>query len=170
MFHVGLIFPELVVIARLDQAATWDEDPPGDPSEGYDPILGEPYVYHSSGVRTSTRQEMAEITIPCQYEEISENRLRTIFTGDAPVTQVTLVLDMQDLRDNSLISSSTGDCLLKPGDRIVRLETKTGIVTRTFKDELYIYEVRSGSHGFGKTGYDLYNVFTTYRSPTRSGQ
>lgn len=169
MFHVGLIFPEVAVIYRLDQPSTWAQDPPGTPSAGYDPILREPYVYRASGVRATTRQEMAPISVPCQYSTMSEYRLRMIFTGDAPVTNSVLILDREDMRNLSLLDATTGECTLKPGDRLDHLESKAGVVTRTFNPHLFIYEVRTGSHGFGRDGYDLYNVFLSHRSPTVSG-
>lgn len=164
-----------VVIHRLDRSATWAVDPPGaDYSAGYDPILREPVISRVAGVRTIPRVELAEVKISCQVETQRMEQLRFTFGGDAPVTDIAFVLDRRTLRRMSLLDAATGKCLLQRGDRISRLEKRSGSVilpyqaspyTEVRDDSLFIYEVRPRSWGFGRDGYNLEIIYTYKRQP-----
>ena len=166
--RVPLIFPTAVVIARLDVPTTRSQDPPGSAhDEGYDDILREPIIYKHAvtGDRTSPRQELASITIPCQPENATVEELNLVATGNDPMTDAVFVLHRRNLKKLGLIDASTGLCLLKYGDRIVSL-TKRSRVVRTWLKPLYICQVLPRSHGFGPDGYDLEIVYTTHRYTT----
>jgi hypothetical protein len=160
---VPLLWPVKAVIRRLDIGATYNVDPPGDDyDEGYDKILGEPVIYRTSGTRTHPRQEMSAVEVECQIEMQRYEELRATFGGDDPVTNIALVFHRVELKALGLVDASTGDCLLKPGDRIQSIK-KNGNVVRTFQKSLYIYELRPRSWGFGVDGYDLEIAYTSYR-------
>jgi len=161
--RVPLLFPVTAVIHRLDLATTRAVDPPGAPTAGYDDILREPVGYDQAGVRTSPRRELAAVRVPCQVEMRTYEELRMIFTGNDPVGTTVLVLHRKDLSRLSLLSSTTGNCLLKAEDRISRLEQR-GRVILTPQKPLFIYAVLPASWGMGPDGYDLHIVYTTERT------
>ena len=169
VISVPLINPVYAVVYRLDIQATWGTDPPGDMDTGYDDILREPVVYRSSGERNVVREEMSPVTIPCQVEISTFEELRTVFGGNDAVTDMTFVFHRKDLRNLSLLDATTDKCVLKPGDRIDRIEKPQGTQVQAFSKPLYIYELRPGSWGFGTSGYDLEIAYTTYRSQAPYG-
>ena len=162
-----------VVIYRLDIAAGWADDPPGDPTKGYNIGLREPRISRTAGVRSVTREEMAAIKVPCQVEVQTDHQLRMMFGGDAPTSNIAFVCRRRTLERMSLIDATTGNCLLKRGDRVASLE-KRGKTVKAFQktpltapapDSLYLYEVRARSWGFGADRYALEILYTTTRSP-----
>ena len=166
LMRVPLISPVTAVIYRLDIEATWDVDPAGALTEGFDYLLREPVIEHTDGgggTRTSTRQEMAAVSVPCQYEVQSFERLNATFPGNDAVTENVLVLHRKDLAALSLLDATTNKCLFKPGDRIDHLE-KNGTTILVFDKPLYVYQVMPRSWGFGPTGYDLELLYTSFRS------
>jgi hypothetical protein len=161
---VPLIFPMKCVVRRLDIQATWAVDPPGaEHDTGYDYLLEEPVISRSSGARAHPRVEMTAVEIPCQIETARFEELQATFGGNDPVTNQVFVFHRAQLRALSLIDSTTGDCLLKPGDRIESLKKGTRTV-RTYQKPLYVFELRMGSQGFGEDGYDLELCYTSYHS------
>ena len=160
--RVPLLFPVDAVIYRLDIQATWAEDPPGPADSGYDPYYREPIIDHTAGVRTVTREESSAITVPCQVEMQTFEQLQAAFGGDNAATDTALVLHRKDLTKLSLLDSDN-KCIFKPGDRIDHLE-KNGNTVLTWEKEMFVYEVRPKSWGFGPTGYDLEILYTTHRS------
>lgn len=160
--RVPLIAPVTAVIYRLNIPATWDVDPPGTPSAGFDYLYREPVVSRSSGVRTVTRVEMDPVYVPCQVETMSFEQLQATFGGDNAATDVALVTHRRDLANLGLLDANN-TCLLKPSDRIGSLQ-KNGTTILTYTKPLYVYEVRPRSWGFGPTGYDLEILYTTHRS------
>jgi hypothetical protein len=111
-----------------------------------------------------TRVEMDQVKIPCQVEDQSFERIHFVLGGDAESTNMVFVFHRRDLERLSLLDTLTRKCLLKPGDRIDHIENRAGTATTlTFKDPLYILEVRPRSWGFGPDGYDLEVAYTTNR-------
>jgi hypothetical protein len=161
--RVPLISPIEAVIYRLDIQATWKEDPPGTQEDtGYDYLFREPVVSRTSGVRTVTRVEMSPVRVPAQVETLSYQQLQATFGGDNPATDMAFVLHRKHLEELGLLDTD-GNCVFKPGDRIDSIE-KNGRTVNTFKKQLFVYEVRPRSWGFGPDGYDLEIVYTTHRS------
>ena len=160
--RVPLIDPVTAVIYRLDIASSWAVDPPGDMSEGYDPYLDEPVVSVSGDTRTVVREELAPVSVPCQFETTAFERLQATFPGNDEVTDIVLVLHRQDLESLSLLDANN-KCVFKPGDRIDHIE-KNGTTVLTFNKPLYVFQVMPRSWGFGTTGYDHELLYTTYRA------
>lgn len=165
-----LLQPSIAVIHRLDVAATRNANPPGESYSGYDETLLESVVYdqneNSPDIRKDARKELAPIRIPCQIETLTDETLRELAVGDAPVTDIYFVFHRKDLENLGLLDENR-DVIIKKGDRISHLErygAAVGTITKTFSDPgLYIYEMRSKSWGFGPDGYDLEIALTTKR-------
>ena len=171
IIRVPLVLKSSVaVIHRLDIDATRNEDPPGaqagsNPTDqGYNFLLREPVVYNepSTAERTSTRKELPAVRVPCQVENLTEERLRELGVGDAPVSSQILVLHRKDLERLGLLDADR-ECVIKKGDRVSRLERSNapaGQVIKRFQDTgQFVEEVRGASWGFGPDGYDLELVF-----------
>jgi hypothetical protein len=173
--RVPLLYPSLVVISRLDIQSTRRVDPDGAGpiTGGYDPDLREPYVYSAGtedAVKTDTRRYLPAIRVPCQVEVKDFEEVRQKFGGDAPVTQMTFVLHVKDLRRLGYWLTDAqcergGGPSLKTNDRIDRVETmrQPGVVAYPLKEPLYIYELEPGSWGMGPSGQDLVIVWTANR-------
>lgn len=162
LIRVPLLFPVTAVIYPLDIQATWSTDPPGDPDTGYDYLYREPVVSRTSGARTVTRAENTPIEVPCQVETQTYEQLQAALGGDNPATDMAFVFHRQTLETMGLLDSDR-NCTIKPGDRIGSIK-KGSRTVRTFRKNLYIYELRPRSWGFGPDGYDLEIAYTTYRS------
>jgi hypothetical protein len=165
-----LLQRSVAVIHRLDISSTRAANPPGEANVGYDETLREPIVYDGStttpDTRQDTRKELSEIRVPCQVEVLSDEALRELGVGDAPITNMTFVFHRETLENLGLLDSNR-DVTLKKGDRVSHLEkygAAVGTVIKTFSDPgLYIYEMRAGSWGFGPDGYDLEIALTSKR-------
>ena len=158
-----------VVLHRLDVAATRAVDPPGPPAAGYDDDFREPVRYDSGGLRQTSRRELAAVRVPCQIETAKFEELRQMFTGDAPSSNMVVVLHRRDLARLGLIDAATGRPTIRTNDRVSALERKTGGVARTLGDEgLFVFEVRPASFGFGPDGYDLELLYLNDRERARA--
>lgn len=181
-FSAPLLFPSALVVSRLSVKMTRRVDPDGagPKTEGYDPILREPYTYEDTTDLTADGEEKKKVTttylprirIPCQVEIKSFEELRKVFQGDAPVTNMTFVLHNKDLRRLGLLEplNEEGCCLakLKQNDRIDRIEIlkSPGRIAHPLKELLYVYRIDPGSWGMGATGQDLQIVYTSNRPAT----
>jgi hypothetical protein len=167
IFRVPFVLEKsLAVIHRIDLSATTALEPFSGQVGGYDKDFREPVVYDvevpTGKVRETTRVELPAIKVPCQVEEVEFEKLRQLFAGDMPSTNMTLVLHRMDLHRMSLIDPTTGKPLINKNDRVSHLENfrTPGTVTLKFDDPgLYVFEIRPGSHGFGPDGYDLNIVY-----------
>lgn len=180
MFRVPLLFPSAVVISRLSTTLTRTVDPDGAGplTSGYDPDLREPYSYEDTGETTPEGEEKKfttvryapPIRIPCQVEIKSNEELRQVVHGDAPVTEWVFVLHNRDLKRLGLLELNYGCCApaLKTNDRIDRIEElrSPGKINHNFKEKLYIYRIDPGSWGMGPSGTDLHIVYTANRPST----
>jgi hypothetical protein len=156
--RVPLLYPVVAVLHPLDPVATRAVDPPGAPTQGYDDILGEPIPYDAaSGAATDTRQESAELRIPCQVEVMTHEELQQMDTGDAPLSRYVLVFHRSDLDNLGLLDATTRKVSIKKNDRVSRIEKKgfPGTVTHPLDHDLFVYKIEPGSWGMGPDGYDL---------------
>lgn len=151
------------VIYRLDIQATAAVDPPGAETSGLDPIFGEPRVSYDGGYRRgSLRQEMSPaVRVPCQVEVKTAHQLSMTFSGNDAICEMTFVLHRKTLAGLGLLDSG-GVCVIKPMDRIDRVEGHAGATVYTPNRPLFVYKVLPRSWGFGATGYDLEIVYTTH--------
>jgi len=162
-----LLQKSVVVIHPLNIGAGRNVDPTGEETSGYDDVLNEPIAYTTpTNERKTTRRESPALRIPCQVENLTDEQLKQMATGDDPITSIAFVLHRQDLEELNLLDDN-GDVLIKKGDRVEKLEkygAPVGTTIKTFLDPgLYVHEVRSKSWGFGPDGYDLEIVYTSRR-------
>lgn len=171
MFRAPLLYPSAIAVDRLDITSTRAVNPTGTPSVGYDPDFREPYSYETTGNEAvDTVRYLPTIRIPCQVEVKTFEKVRQEFGGDAPITELTFVLHNSNLVRMGLSIAGCG-CdassseMLKTNDKIIAIEQngRPGRVVQTFKEDLFIYEIRPGSWGFGPTGQDLQIIYTCNR-------
>lgn len=168
IIRVPLVLQKVIaVIYPLDVAATRAHDPAGPGTSGYSEVFREPIAYNDgSGDRTDSRQEGTVIRIPCQVENMTEEKLKEMAVGDSPVSNIMLVFHRIDLARLSLLDAN-GNVAIKKGDRIDSLERHGAPIGTTVKNfsspGLYIHEMRSRSFGFGPDGYDLEFALLTER-------
>lgn len=169
VFRVGLILqPSVAVIHRLDIKGTRQVDPEGEATSGYDEVLREPVAYtNTAGQRQDSRRELAAIRVPCQVENMTDEKLKEMVMGNDGVYSIMLVFHRTHLERMGLLDNNR-DIILKTGDRISGLErygTSGRFPIKKFKEPgLFIKEMRSRSWGFGPDGYDLEIAILTDRS------
>lgn len=139
-----LIFPVLVEVFRLDRAAmAADPDGGGPLTSGWDPDYKEP-ILETNANRTGAprRVEMAAVRIPAQVETETYDRVRITQTGDVKAGRMVFVIHFEELERLSLVSPTTGICLLVRGDRVGGTYTPAGALIQTFPDPpgLYVIE------------------------------
>lgn len=163
VFRVPLLNWVKAVWHRLDIAATASADPPGPASEGFNRIFREPEAYEAAGEITDARQYMTVVEVPCQFEVMTYEERQQVFGGNAPDSEIVLVLHRKQLARLSLIDSTTGNILLKVGDKVTALKYRTRTVLTFPGDGLYIFKLLPASEGMGPDGYDLYLAGTSSR-------
>jgi hypothetical protein len=140
-----LIFPVVAEVFRLDLASTAaDPDGAGPLTTGIDPIYREPIKLPSvDRVGSSARKEFAAVKLPVQIEPTSLSRLSMIGTGDASVGRIVGVFLMADLEGLSLVNASTGEALLRRGDRLGAVYKMDGTLIQKITNPpgLFISEV-----------------------------
>src|SRR5882672_8400287 len=110
-------------LAQLDTAATAaDPDGPGPLRSGYDADFQETVlVPNSAGPGRDARREKPLIRVPCQIEVQSFGELAELATGNSPRSRLVLVFHFADLEQLGLVDPTTGDTLLRVGDRLVAI-------------------------------------------------
>lgn len=149
-----LINPFAAELAQLDAAATAaDPDGPGPLTSGYDADFQETVLVPSSGGRgRDARREKPPIRVPCQVESQAFGELTELATGNSPRSHLVLVFHFADLEQLGLVDPTTGDVLLRPGDRLVAIrDLRTGAVVQAIRTPpgLYLSEAQPQSFGLG---------------------
>lgn len=133
-----LIFPQLVVIERLNTVKTR--------AAGYDDVFREPKNFtNTDGDRENTRTDDL-IRLPCQIEDYTFRALRQLHAGDNPNSRYHFVFHFRDLEKQGLIDEN-GNPLITKNDRIVEVREKCrDKLIRKFEDDkqLYFTEPREG--------------------------
>ena len=127
IIRVPLILqPVIAVIHRLDVKGTRQHDPEGVATSGYDEVLQEPITYNTpTGTKVDSRREFAPIKVPCQLENLTDEQLDQMITGDTPVSNMVLVFHRADLERLGLLDSNR-NTIIKKGDRVEHLERANG--------------------------------------------
>jgi hypothetical protein len=149
-----LINPFAAELARLDTAATAvDPDGPGPLTSGYDPDFQETVLLPSAGRRSrDARREKPSIRVPCQVEVQTFDQLTELATGNSPRSRLVLVFHFGDLEQLGLVDLTTGDALLRAGDRLVAVrDLRTGVLVQVIRTPpgLYLTEAQPQSFGLG---------------------
>ena len=108
-----LIFPKLVTIGRLDTAAT-KLTTPGTNTAFRSMRVANP----NDGAPRETPQKYASVTLEAQVETGQDRNARSTPLGNSPNSTMRCVFDRQNMIDVGLIHATTGDSLLKEGDRL----------------------------------------------------
>jgi hypothetical protein len=169
-----LVNPLIAEIAQLDPVATAaDPDGPGPLTSGYDADFQEPVLVPApSGRGVDARREKPPIRVTCQVEIQSFGELTELATGNSPQSRLVLVFDFQDLAQLGLVDPTTGDALLRIGDRLVAIrELRTGALIQAIRTPpgLYLTEPQPQSFGLGGRRNLLLATFTERALGTRAG-
>lgn len=150
-----LIFAFLAQLFRLDTRGTaaLDPDGPGPLTSGYDADFKEGVLVDrdGDGIGERVRVEYPPVLIPCQVEPTAFEALRTFPSGNAPRSAFTLVLHFKDLDRMGLVDPTTGDALVRPGDRLNAVLDRQGVLVQAIRTPpgLYVTESRIASFGLG---------------------
>lgn len=125
---MSLIAPMWVAIAQLDTVAT--EESRAAPETGYSPFFREPRVESSDGGRAGSTLSSATrfkppVFVRAQIERGQTGRQRLVTAGDAPMSDLRLVLDAREVESMGLVNPS-GDCAFRTGDKLLGIYESCG--------------------------------------------
>jgi hypothetical protein len=129
-------------LAQLDTAATGtDPDGAGPLTSGYDADFQETVLLpRPVGTGRDSRREKPPLHLPCQIEVQSFAALNELATGNSPRSHVVLVFHFRDLERQGLVDPSTGDALLRVGDRLVAIrDRRTAEIVQTVRTPPGLY-------------------------------
>ena len=148
-----LIFPFLAELCRLDTRGTAQGEPDGTGSlgAGYDPDFKESVLVdrNDDGVGERVRREYPAIRLPCQVEPEVFDALRLLASGNAPRSRLELVFHFADLERVGLVDPTSGDALLRPGDRLIALCDLAGVLVQAIRTPPGLYVTEARPLGFG---------------------
>jgi len=128
-----LIFPFLAELCRLSA----EED-------SYDHDFKEPALGAAS-----PRVELAAVRVPCQVEPRVFEDLRMLASGNAPRSELSLVLHFRDLERLGLVDLNTGEALIRPNDRLAGLYDLEGRLVQRIRTPPGLYVTQAQPRGFG---------------------
>jgi len=126
----GLIFPFLAEIARLDPSTT-----------AYDADFAEPVA--------GGRRELPPIRVRAQVEPAEYEDLVQAAAGNVPRSRLGLVFEFRDLERHGLVDPTTGEALLRPGDRLVAIHDVLGQLVQVIRTPPGLYLTEARPIGFG---------------------
>jgi hypothetical protein len=139
-----LIFPLFAEVYRLDRAAMalWGT---------LDPDFQEPRIWDApdADVPQHLRLEQPLLRVPCQVESQQVERLQMTPAGNAPRSQVALIMHLRDLDALGLVDEATGNPLLAPGDRVGAIVDRHHKPQWTFANPPGVFVVETRPIGFG---------------------
>lgn len=149
-----LIFPFDIRLATLDVARTkGDPDGVGPLTTGYDDVFREPVKVATGGaqVGSSARKERI-VSLRAQIEPAQFEVLRMMQSGNAPRSEVTLVLHFKDLELADMVNTATGEALVRVNDRLHAIYSLDGELIQQIRNPpgLFVHEVQPRGFGFGR--------------------
>lgn len=158
-----LIFPFKAEVVRFSQDGTAaDPDGAGPLTSGYDDVFREPVLLPTvDRVGVVHRVELAPIMIPCQVEDRAWESLRAQRGGDSPRVELTIVFHFRDLERLSLVDVTTGDALIRKGDRLASIrDFRTEALVQAVRTPpgLYVQEAQPRSYGLSGLSRNLLTV------------
>lgn len=149
-----LIFQFAAELRRLDPAATAaDPDAGGPLTSGYDEDFRESVLVDpdGDGVGTPVRRELPAVRVPCQVDTKVFEELRMQAGGNAPRARLDLVFHFRDLERLGLVDATTGEALIRSGDRLAGIYDRSGELVQSVpaKPGLYVTEARPTGFGLG---------------------
>jgi len=130
---------------------------------GFDDLMGEPFLEDTNGDRIGERVRpeiavdvLGKIEFGTFEEQVQDP------AGNAPRSRARFRVARSELFDRGLLVN--GVILLRPNDRLKRLEDRRGRIRWDFEDDdrdgLYVFEVRPS-----ETGSNMVDVFLENRRP-----
>jgi len=163
----------LAELAQLDAAATAaDPDGAGALTSGYDADFQETVLVPTPGGRaTNARREKPLLRIPCQVEVQAFGELTELLPGNSPRSNLVLVFHFQDLERMGLVERTTGDALLRVGDRLEAIrDYRTGELVQAIRTPPGLYLTQAQPEfGLGRRRNLLLATFTDRALGIRSG-
>jgi len=154
-----LINKFVAVIMRLDTEATSLVA-----GGGYDPEFDATIpVSDGTQLGSTSRREMAALRLNVQLDRKSWGEQNMTRGGRQIVADIVLVFHWPDLENMGLINAD-GECTLKKGDRIDRIETRKGAIEATFDNPpgMFIDGFERAGHGLAPFGTPRTNLLYTY--------
>jgi hypothetical protein len=149
----------LAEFVQIDAAQTRTQDPDdvGDTlSGGFDDDFDEIFVFtKADGSRVSAKQEQPPVFLACNVETESWQALQQMMAGNAPNTQVVIVVHRRSLEELQLFDPKTGDTLIRVNDKLVSLRDSCRCVLARPRRPWYVTQI-APSFGIGTTP-DLYS-------------
>jgi hypothetical protein len=164
----------LAELAPLDTTATAaDPDGPGPLTSGYDADFQEPVLVSiaGGGGGQDARREKPPIHVPCQVEVQAFGELTELATGNSPHSRLVLVFHFADLEQLGLVDPTTGDALLRVGDRLVAIrDLRTDELVQAIRTPpgLYLTEAQP-QFGLGRRRNLLLTTFSERALGARGG-
>lgn len=164
----------LAELMQLNTAATAaDPDGAGALTSGYDADFQETVLVPiSNGRGADARREKPPVRIPCQVEVQAFGELTELLPGNSPRSNLVLVFHFRDLEKMGLVDPTTGDALLRVGDRLAAIrDYRTGELVQAIRTPpgLYLTEAQPQSFGLGLSRNLLLATFTERALGIRSG-
>ncbi len=144
-----LIFPLLAEVYRLDRAAMqlWG---------ALDPDFHEPRIWDApnADVPQHLRLEMPVVRVPCQVESQQVERVQITPAGNAPRSQLGLIMHLRDLETLGLVDDATGNPRIQAGDRVGALVNRQHKPQWTFANPPGLFVVEARPIGFGLSRFN----------------
>lgn len=117
---------------------------------GFDDLMGEPFLEDVNGDRKGERvRPEIEVDVLGKIEFIQHEEQIQDATGNAPSTRLRFRASRGELVSRGLLVN--GVILIRPNDRLRRLEDRLGRIRYDFEDDdrsgYYVYEARPGETG-----------------------
>jgi len=154
-----LINKFVAVIRRLDTEAT-SLVVGGGYDDEFDAVVP---VNDGTQLGASSRREMAELRLPVQLDRKSWGEQRMARGGRQVNADIVLTFHWPDLENGGLVDAD-GECVLKKGDRIAKIETVKGDVEATFDypPGMFVTDFERAGHGLAPFGVPRTNLLYTY--------
>ncbi|HET9621813.1 MAG TPA: hypothetical protein VFP84_10620 [Kofleriaceae bacterium] len=126
----------------------------------------------SVGRSHDARREKPAIIVPCQVEVQSFGALTELANGSSPHSHLTLVFHFRDLEQLGLVDPTTGEALLRVGDRLVALRNlHTGDLVQAIRTPpgLYLTEPQPQAFALGQRRNLLFATFEERAQGARAG-
>lgn len=139
-----VIFAFSAVLFRLDTAGTAA-------SPGYDPDFREPRLTGTEVGRPGARAraELPPVRVPCQVEPDAWESLLQTASGRSPASDIALVFHFRDLERLGLVELTTGEPLIRVGDRLGAIHDRAGALICAVATPPGLYLVEARPIGFG---------------------
>jgi hypothetical protein len=95
------------------------------------------------------RAELPPVRIPCQVEPGEFESLHMTTSGNSPQTRVVLVFHFMDLERLALVDPTTGQALIRVGDRLAALCDRVGTPLETYRNPPGVFVVEARPSGYG---------------------